>query len=79
MNRLKKELTYISHLLRRNKSNVEVIIGEGNQTVKVCEIVNGKPFVSQIVTEDVIELILRYSLFRKEIKRYDKHTLREIE
>ena len=73
-------MKFVNYIVCKNiifmlKYSLEVFM----KNFKVCEIVNGKPFVSQIVTEDVIELILRYSLFRKEIKRYDKHTLREIE
>ena len=54
------------------------LIGRNRPPVKVCDVVNGKPKVKQIVKEDCIEFVLRYSLFHKEIKRYDKKTFEEI-
>lgn len=50
------------------------LIGSGIPEVKVCDIVNGKPKVKRIEREDCIEFVLRYSLFHKEIKRYDKRS-----
>lgn len=46
--------------------------------VKVCDIVNGKPKVKRNEKEDYIEFCLKYSIFHKEIKRYDKNTFEEI-
>lgn len=61
------------------KSNGTVeLIGRDRTPVKVCDVVNGKPKVKRIIKEDCIEFVLRYSLFRKEVKRYDKRTLEEI-
>ena len=63
----------------RKKSNGTVeLIGRDRTPVKVCDVVNGKPKVKRIIKEDCIEFVLRYSLFRKEIKRYDKKTFEEI-
>lgn len=61
------------------KSNGTVeLIGRDRTPVKVCDVVNGKSKVKRIIKEDCIEFILRYSLFRKEVKRYDKKTFEEI-
>lgn len=54
------------------------LIGRDRTPVKVCDVVNGKPKVKRIIKEDCIEFVLRYSLFRKEVKRYDKRTFDEI-
>lgn len=63
----------------RKKSNGTVeLIGRDRTPVKVCDVVNGKPKVKRIIKEDCIEFVLRYSLFRKEVKRYDKKTFEEI-
>lgn len=55
------------------------LIGSDMPEVKVCDIVNGKPKVRRIEREDCIEFVLRYSLFHKEIKRYDKKTFEQLE
>ena len=62
---------------RKSNGTVE-LIGRDRTPVKVCDVVNGKPKVKRIITEDCIEFVLRYSLFRKEVKRYDKKTFEEI-
>lgn len=54
------------------------LIGRNIPEVKVCDIVNGKPKVKRIDKGNYIEFHLRYSIFHKEIKRYDKHTGEEI-
>lgn len=54
------------------------LVGSGISEVKVCDIINGKPKVKRVVKDDYIEFILKYSLFRKEVKRYDKHTFERI-
>mgnify|MGYP001445106538 CR=1 FL=1 len=54
------------------------LIGSGMSEVKVCDVVNGKPHVKRVDREDYIEFILRYSLFHKEIKRYDNKTFEQI-
>lgn len=54
------------------------LIGNGNPGIKVCDVVNGKPKVDTNIKEDVIEYTLRYSLFHKEVKRYNKNTFEEI-
>ena len=46
---------------------------------KVCDIVNGKPKVKRIEREDCIEFVRKYSLFHKEIKRYDKRTFEQLQ
>ena len=35
---------------------------------KVCDVGNGKPKINRIIKEECIEIVLRYSLFYKEIK-----------
>ena len=63
----------------RKKSNGTVeLIGRDRTPVKVCDVINGKPKVKRIIKEDCIEFVLRYSLFHKEVKRYDKKTFEEI-
>ncbi len=54
------------------------LIGDNVMPVKVCDIINGKPKVKKRVKDKYIEFTLRYSLFHKEIKRYDKFTFKEI-
>lgn len=55
------------------------LIGSNMPEVKVCDIVNGRPKVKRIDKGNNIEFHLRYSLFHKEIKKYDKATFEEIE
>ena len=54
------------------------LIGRNKTPVKVCDVINGKPKVKQRVKKDYIEFVLQYSLFHKEVKRYDKKTFKEI-
>ena len=62
---------------KTSKGTVE-LIGRDRTPVKVCDVVNGKPKVKRIIKEDRSEFVLRHSLFRKEVKRYDKKTFEEI-
>ena len=63
----------------KKKSNGTVeLIGRDRTPVKVCDVINGKPKVKRVIKDDCIEFVLRYSLFRKEIKRYNKRTFEEI-
>lgn len=63
----------------KKKSNGTVgLIGRDRTPVIVCDVVNGKPKVKQRIKGDCIEFVLRYSLFHKEVKRYDKKTFEEI-
>lgn len=64
-------------MVQKSKGQV-TLIGRDRVPVVVCEVVNGKPKVKRRVNGDCIEFVLRYSLFRKEIKRYDKKTFEEI-
>ena len=45
------------------------LIGKDWSPVKVCDVINGRPKVTQIIKDDCIEFVLRYSLLHKEIKR----------
>ena len=54
------------------------LIGKNRTPVIVCEVINGKPKVKQKIKGDCIEFFLRYSLFHKEITRYNKETFEEI-
>lgn len=47
-------------------------------SVKVCDVINGVPKVKRIEKDDIIEFELKYSLFKKEIKRYNRKTFEEI-
>lgn len=64
--------------MRKKSRGAVTLIGSNMPEVKVCDIVNGKPKVEKIEKEDCIEFVLRYSLFHKEIKRYDKSTFKEL-
>lgn len=55
------------------------LIGKDRSPVKVCDVINGRPKVKQVIKGDCIEFILRYSLLHKEINRYNKKTFEEIE
>lgn len=55
------------------------LIGSNMPEVKVCDIVNGRPKVKRTDKGNTIEFHLRYSMFHKEIKKYDKDTFEEIE
>ena len=64
--------------MKKKSSGTVELIGRNRTPVKVCDVINGKPKVKRILKEDCIEFVLRYSLFHKEIKRYDKKTFEEI-
>ena len=64
--------------MRKRSIGAVTLIGSGMPEVKVCDIVNGKPKVKRIEKEDYIEFCLKYSVFHKVIKRYDKNTFEEI-
>ena len=79
MNKLGKVKKKIKKLVKKNKSKGTIaLIGDGKPGVKVCDVVNGKPKVATNIKGDIIEYTLKYSLFHKEIKRYDKNTFEEI-
>ena len=54
------------------------LISDGLPNVKVCDVINGVPRVKRTDKDDVIEFELKYSLFKKEIKRYNRKTFEEI-
>lgn len=57
---------------RNEKSNGTVeLIGKDKTPVKVCDVINRKPKVKQIIKDDCMEFVLRYSLFHKKIKKYN--------
>ncbi|SHK94292.1 UDP-N-acetylmuramoyl-tripeptide--D-alanyl-D-alanine ligase [Hespellia stercorisuis] len=64
--------------MRKRSRGAVTLIGSGMPEVKVCDIVNGKPKVRRIEKGNYIEFHLKYSIFHKEIKRYDKNTFEEI-
>ncbi len=78
MKRLITKLLKKLHLYKRKGNSTIALIGEGKHSIKVCDIINGKPHVTQNEYGDTIEFVLRYSLFRKEVKRYDRNTFKEI-
>lgn len=67
----------VKTITKNTKSEI-ALIGDEKNPVKVCDVINGKPKVKSIVKDDCIEFVLRYSLFHKEVKRYDKITFQEI-
>lgn len=44
------------------------LIGKGKTSVKVCDVINGKPKVKVKKRDDYFEVVLWYSLFRREVK-----------
>ena len=64
--------------MREKSKGTVQLIGRDRTPANVCDVINGKPKVKQRVKGDNIEFVLRYSLFHKEIKRYDKKTFEEI-
>ena len=64
--------------MREKSKGTVQLIGRDRTPVNVCDVINGKPKVKLRVKGDYIEFVLRYSLFHKEIKRYDKKTFEEI-
>ena len=64
--------------MKKKAKGTVVLVSKDRTSVKVCDVINGKPKVKQRVKGDYIEFVLRYSLFHKEIKRYDKKTFEEI-
>ena len=64
--------------MREKSKGTVQLIGRDRTPVNVCDVINGKPKVKQRVKGDYVEFVLRYSLFHKEIKRYDKKTFEEI-
>ena len=78
MNRYIKKLLKKLHLYKSKESGTISLIGSNHSPVKVCDIVNGKPQVIREDSEDTITFTLRYSAFRKVVKRYDKETFKEL-
>ena len=66
--------------MRKRKQQMKTIalISDTLPSVKVCDVINGVPKVKRIKKDDVIEFELKYSLFKKEIKRYNRKTFEEI-
>ena len=64
--------------MKKKAKGTVVLVSKDRTCVKVCDVINGKPKVKQRVKGDYIEFVLRYSLFHKEIKRYDKKTFEKI-
>ncbi len=78
MNRYITKFLKKLHLYKHKRNGTIALIGEGKQSAKVCDITNGKPRVTKKEYGDTIEFVLRYSLFHKEVKRYDRNTFKEI-
>ena len=66
--------------MRKRKQQMKTIalISDTLPSVKVCDVINGVPKVKRIEKDDIIEFELKYSLFKKEIKRYNRKTFEEI-
>ena len=64
--------------MREKSKGTVQLIGRDRTPVNVCDVINGRPKGKQRVKGDYIEFVLRYSLFHKEIKRYDKKNFEEI-
>lgn len=68
---------FIIKMRQRSRGTV-TLIGSGMPEVKVGDIVNGKQKVKRIEKKNYIKFRLKYSIFHKKIKRYDKNTFEEI-
>lgn len=66
--------------MKNKKTQIKTIalISDTLPSVKVCDVINGVPKVKCIEKDDIIEFELKYSLFKKEIKRYNRKTFEEI-
>ena len=65
-------------MFAKNQRETITLISDTLPNVKVCDVINGVPKVKRIKKDDVIEFELKYSLFKKEIKRYNRKTFEEI-
>lgn len=64
--------------MKVNSKGAVTLVGSNMPEVKVCNIVNDKPKDKRLVKENHIEFHLQYSLFLKEIKRYNKNAFEEV-
>ena len=66
--------------MKNKKTQMKTIalISDALSSVKVCDTINGIPKIKRIDKEGIIEFELKYSIFKKVIKRYNRKTLEEI-
>lgn len=68
----------LNTVFAKNQRETITLISDTLPNVKVCDVINGVPRVKRTDKDDVIEFELKYSLFKKEIKRYNRKTFEEI-
>ena len=68
----------MNKMRKKQQMKTIALISDTLPSVKVCDVINGIPRVKRTEKEDIIEFQLRYSLFKKEIKRYNRKTFEEI-
>ena len=68
----------LNTVFAKNQRETITLISDTLPNVKVCDVINGIPKVKRTDKDDVIEFELKYSLFKKEIKRYNRKTFEEI-
>ena len=68
----------LNTVFAKNQRETITLISDTLPNVKVCDVINGVPKVKRTEKDDVIEFELKYSLFKKEIKRYNRKTFEEI-
>lgn len=68
----------LNTVFAKNQRETITLISDTLPNVKVCDVINGVPKVKRIEKDDIIEFELKYSLFKKEIKRYNRKTFEEI-
>ena len=68
----------LNTVFAKHQRETITLISDTLSNVKVCDVINGVPKVKRIEKDDIIEFELKYSLFKKEIKRYNRKTFEEI-
>jgi len=68
----------LNTVFAKQQRETVTLISDTLPSVKVCDVINGIPKVKRTEKDGVIEFELKYSLFKKEIKRYNRKTFEEI-
>ena len=68
----------LNTVFAKHQRETITLISDTLSNVKVCDVINGVPKVKHIEKDDIIEFEFKYSLFKKEIKRYNRKTFEEI-
>lgn len=71
-------LITLNTVFTKQQKETVTLISDTLPSVKVCDVIDGIPKIKRNEKDDVIEFELKYSLFKKEIKRYNRKTFEEI-